>query len=128
MTNAYIVAAVKTTGGRGGCLGGWHPLDLAATLLNELLVCTKADPALVEDVLMGCVSQVGEQSTNVTRNAVLASKLPRSVPCTSDRRCGSSQQAIHFDPFRCITSKDPERQAVERKWTDLRGELQPDIR
>lgn len=98
MPEAYIVAATRTAGGRrGGRLSGWHPVDLAAQVLNELLDRTQADPALVEDVFMGCVSQVGEQSSNVARNAVLASRLPESVPGTSiDRQCGSSQQALHF--------------------------------
>ena len=98
MTEAYIVAAVRTAGGkRGGRLSGWHPVDLAGKIIDELLDRSGIDPALVDDVLMGCVSQVGEQSTNVARNAVLASKLPESVPGTSiDRQCGSSQQALHF--------------------------------
>ncbi|MEO8296438.1 MAG: acetyl-CoA C-acetyltransferase [Burkholderiales bacterium] len=98
MAEAYIVAAVRTAGGRrGGRLSGWHPVDLAAQVLNALVDRTGIDPALVEDVLMGCVGQVGEQSTNVARNAVLASKLPASVPGTSvDRQCGSSQQAVHY--------------------------------
>jgi len=98
MSEAFIVAATRTAGGRrGGRLAGWHPVDLAAQVLNDLVDRTQADPALVEDVFMGCVSQVGEQSTNVARNAVLASRLPESVPGTSiDRQCGSSQQAIHF--------------------------------
>ncbi|MFL6717824.1 MAG: acetyl-CoA C-acetyltransferase [Burkholderiaceae bacterium] len=98
MAEAYIVAAVRTAGGkRGGRLSGWHPVDLAARVLDELVHRTGIDPARVEDVIMGCVSQVGEQSTNVARNAVLASTLPESVPGTSvDRQCGSSQQALHF--------------------------------
>ena len=98
MSEAYIVAATRTAGGRrGGRLSGWHPVDLAAQVLNDLMDRTGADPALVEDVFMGCVSQVGEQSSNVARNAVLASRLPESVPGTSvDRQCGSSQQALHF--------------------------------
>jgi acetyl-CoA C-acetyltransferase len=95
---AYIVAAVRTAGGRrGGRLSGWHPVDLAAQVIDSLVARTGADPTLVEDVIMGCVSQAGEQSTNVARNAVLASRLPESVPGTSvDRQCGSSQQALHF--------------------------------
>jgi acetyl-CoA C-acetyltransferase len=95
---AYIVAAARTAGGRkGGRVSGWHPADLAAVVLDELIVRAKADPAMVEDVIMGCVMQVGEQSTNIARNAVLASKLPERVPATSvDRQCGSSQQALHF--------------------------------
>jgi acetyl-CoA C-acetyltransferase len=98
MAEAFIVAATRTAGGRrGGRLAGWHPVDLAAQVLNELLARGQCDPALVDDVIMGCVSQVGEQSTNVARNAVLASRLPESVPGTSlDRQCGSSQQALHF--------------------------------
>jgi acetyl-CoA C-acetyltransferase len=98
MAEAYIVAAVRTAGGRrGGKLAGWHPVDLAAQVINALLDRSGADPALVDDVILGCVSQVGEQSTNVARNAVLASRLPESVPGTSlDRQCGSSQQALHF--------------------------------
>jgi acetyl-CoA C-acetyltransferase len=98
MAEAYIVAAARTAGGRkGGRLAGWHPADLAASVLNALVERTGADPASVEDVIMGCVGQGGEQAVNVARNAVLASKLPESVPGTSiDRQCGSSQQALHF--------------------------------
>jgi acetyl-CoA C-acetyltransferase len=98
MTTAYIVSAVRTAGGRrNGRLSGWHPADLGAEVLNALLERSGVDPAAIDDVLMGCVSQVGEQSTNVARNAVLASRLPESVPATSiDRQCGSSQQALHF--------------------------------
>ncbi len=95
---AYIVAATRTAGGRkGGRLRDWHPADLAAVVLDELVDRTGIDPAVIEDVVMGCVMQVGEQSTNIARGAVLASKLPESVPATSvDRQCGSSQQALHF--------------------------------
>ena len=98
MAEAYIVAAARTAGGRkGGRLAGWHPADLAAVVLNELVNRAKADPAQIEDVIMGCVMQTGEQSNNVARNAIMASKLPESVPGTSiDRQCGSSQQALHF--------------------------------
>jgi acetyl-CoA C-acetyltransferase len=98
MAEAFIVAATRTaTGRRNGRLSGWHPADLAAEVLNALVEQTGVDPAAVEDVLMGCVSQVGEQSSNIGRNAVLASKLPESVPATSlDRQCGSSQQALQF--------------------------------
>ncbi|AFT72470.1 Putative acetyl-CoA acetyltransferase with thiolase domain [Alloalcanivorax dieselolei B5] len=98
MSEAYIVAAARTAGGRrGGRLSGWHPADLAGQVLNALLDRADADPALIEDVIMGCVGQAGEQSNNVARNAVLASRLPESVPATSvDRQCGSSQQALHF--------------------------------
>jgi len=98
MSEAFIVDAVRTAGGRrGGRLAGWHPVDLAAQVLDALVERTGADPALIEDVIMGCVQQAGEQASNVGRNAVLASKLPESVPGTSvDRQCGSSQQALHF--------------------------------
>ena len=98
MGEAYIVAAARTAGGKkGGRLSGWHPADLGGAVLDALLDRTGCDPALVDDVIMGCVSQVGEQSGNVARNAVLASRLPISVPGTSvDRQCGSSQQALHF--------------------------------
>ncbi len=98
MAEAYIVAATRTAGGRkGGRVRGWHPADLAGVVLNELVDRTGIDPATVEDVIMGCVTQAGEQSTNIGRNAVLASKLPESVPATSvDRQCGSSQQALQF--------------------------------
>jgi len=98
MPQAYIVAAARTAGGRkGGRLRDWHPADLAAVVLDELVDRAGVDPGLVEDVIMGCVMQVGEQAINIGRNAVLASKLPESVPGTSiDRQCGSSQQALQF--------------------------------
>ena len=98
MHEAYIVAAARTAGGRrGGMLRDWHPADLAAQVLDALVARSGADPALIEDVIMGCVSQFGQQSGNVARNAVMSSKLPESVPGTSvDRQCGSSQQALHF--------------------------------
>ncbi len=99
MTTAYIVDAVRTAGGRrGGRLAGVHPVDLAAASLDALMARCGIDPAVVEDVIMGCVSQGGEQAMQVGRNAVLASKLlPESTPAvTIDRQCGSSQQAIQF--------------------------------
>ncbi|MBP7667358.1 MAG: acetyl-CoA C-acetyltransferase [Burkholderiaceae bacterium] len=98
MAEAFIVAAARTAGGkRNGKLSGWHPADLAAQVLDALVARTGCDPALVEDVIMGCVGQAGEQAVNVARNAILASQLPESVPGTSvDRQCGSSQQALHF--------------------------------
>lgn len=98
MEQAYIVEAVRTAGGRrNGRLAGWHPNDLAAECLNALIDRTGLDPAAVEDVIMGCVTQGGEQSTALGRSAVLASRLPQSVPAvTIDRQCGSSQQAIQF--------------------------------
>jgi acetyl-CoA C-acetyltransferase len=98
MPEAYIVAAVRTAGGRkGGRLAGVHPVDLAAISLNAVADRSGIDPAAIDDVIMGCVTQAGEQSLHVGRNAVLASKLPESVPAvTIDRQCGSSQQAIQF--------------------------------
>ena len=95
---AYIVAAARTAGGRkGGRVSGWHPADLASVVLDELILRAKADPALVEDVIMGCVMQVGNQSVNVGRSAVLAAGWPEEVPATTiDRQCGSSQQSAHF--------------------------------
>ena len=98
MTQAYIVDAVRTAGGRrNGKLAGWHPADLAGEVLNGLLDRTGIDPGSVEDVILGCVTQAGEQAFAFARNAVLASKLPQSVPAvTIDRQCGSSQQAVQF--------------------------------
>ncbi len=98
MAQAYIVAASRTAGGKkGGRLSGWHPVDLAAEVLKDLVARTKADPDLIDDVIMGCVIQVGEQAMNIGRNAVLAAGLPERIPGTTlDRQCGSSQQAIHF--------------------------------
>jgi acetyl-CoA C-acetyltransferase len=98
MADAYIVEAVRTAGGRrGGKLAGWHPVDLGAEVLNALVERSGVDPAALEDVIVGCVCQGGEQAFQIGRNAVLASKLPNSVPAvTIDRQCGSSQQAIQF--------------------------------
>jgi len=100
MREAVIVDAVRTPLGRGkanGALYGWHPVDLAAHTLRAIVDRNGLDPALVEDVIMGCVSQVGEQGLNVARNAALAAGFPESVCGTSvDRQCGSSQQALHF--------------------------------
>jgi acetyl-CoA acyltransferase len=98
MTTAVIVDAVRTPGGRrNGKLRGWHAVDLAAEPLRALVERNDLDPALVDDVIMGCVMQVGEQALNIGRNAVLAAGYPESVPSTTiDRQCGSSQQALHF--------------------------------
>ncbi|MEO7177791.1 MAG: acetyl-CoA C-acetyltransferase [Allosphingosinicella sp.] len=98
MPEAFIVAAARTAGGRrGGALRDWHPADMAAEVLDALIERSGLDPALVEDVIMGCVGQAGEQAFHVGRNAVLASSLPTSVPAvTIDRQCGSSQQAVQF--------------------------------
>jgi acetyl-CoA acetyltransferase family protein len=98
MQNAVIVDAVRTPlGRRNGALAGWHPVDLAAHTITALVERNDLDPALVEDVIMGCVMQVGDQAGNVGRNAALAAGFPESVVGTSiDRQCGSSQQAAHF--------------------------------
>ncbi|HVN52212.1 MAG TPA: thiolase family protein [Acidimicrobiales bacterium] len=98
MATAVIVDAVRTAGGkRNGKLSGWHPADLAAETLKALVERNDLDPALVDDVIMGCVMQVGSQALNIGRNAVLSAGFPESVPSTTvDRQCGSSQQAAHF--------------------------------
>ena len=98
MRDAVICAAVRTpVGKRGGGLSGVHAVDLSATVLDALVERTGIDPAVVEDVFWGCVSQVGEQTFNIARNAVLAAGWPESVPgATIDRQCGSSQQAVAF--------------------------------
>jgi acetyl-CoA C-acetyltransferase len=99
MAEAYIVDAVRTAGGkRGGKLAGWHPVDMAAAVLDAIVARTGIDGAAVDDVIMGCVMQGGQQAGQVGRNAVLAAKnLPDSVPAVSiDRQCGSSQQAMQF--------------------------------
>ena len=98
MTHAYIVEALRTAGGkRGGALRGWHPADMGAEILDALAAGSGIDPAAIDDVIVGCVSQIGEQSFHIGRNMVLASSLPDSVPAvTIDRQCGSSQQALHF--------------------------------
>jgi len=95
---AYIVEAVRTAGGRqGGRLSQLHPADLGGIVIDALLARTDIDPALVDDVIFGCVSQIGPQSFNVARTSILASRLPVSVPgVTIDRQCGSGQQAVHF--------------------------------
>ena len=98
MATAVIVDAVRTAVGmRNGKLSGWHPVDLAGTVLDALVRRSDLDPALIDDVVMGCVTQVGDQALNIARNAVLAAGWPESIPgVTVDRQCGSSQQAVHF--------------------------------
>jgi acetyl-CoA acyltransferase len=98
MREPVIVDVVRTTfGKRGGALANWHPADLLGFALTSLMERTGVDPGRVDDVIGGCVSQVGEQSTNVTRNGWVSAGLPESVPATTvDRQCGSSQQAVHF--------------------------------
>jgi len=98
MAEAYIVEALRTAGGkRGGALKHWHPADMGAAVLDALVGKSGIDPAAIEDVIVGCVSQIGEQSFHIGRNMVMASRLPDSVPAVSiDRQCGSSQQSLHF--------------------------------
>jgi len=98
MQTAVIVDAVRTaTGKRNGKLKDWHATDLAAHTLHELVERNGLDPGLIDDVIMGCVSQTGEQGVNIGRNAALAAGFPEEVPGTTiDRQCGSSQQAAHF--------------------------------
>lgn len=95
---AVIVEALRTpVGKRDGALKNWHPVDLLAHVLAGIVQRTHLDPARIDDVIAGCVMQVGEQGLNIARNAVLAAGFPESVPATTvDRQCGSSQQAIHF--------------------------------
>jgi len=96
--DAVIIAAVRTpVGRRNGSLAAVHAVDLSAHVLNALVERTGIDPALVDDVVWGCVQQVGQQAANIGRNAVLAAGWPESVPGTTiDRQCGSSQQSVHF--------------------------------
>ncbi|WP_217576742.1 thiolase family protein [Streptomyces sp. GbtcB7] len=100
MNDAVIVDVIRTASGKGkpgGALSAVHPVDLLATVLKALIERNGLDPALVDDVIGGCVSQAGEQAFNITRTALLAAGLPESVPATTiDRQCGSSQQAAHF--------------------------------
>ena len=98
MADAYIVDAVRTAGGRrDGRLSAVHPADLGATVIDAILDRTGVNPAVVDDVIFGCVSQIGPQTFNLARTSILASKLPESVPgVTVDRQCGSGQQAVHF--------------------------------
>jgi acetyl-CoA acyltransferase len=98
MANAVIVDAVRTAGGkRNGKLSGWHPADLAGEVLKALAERNDLDPNQIDDVIMGCVMQVGSQGLNIGRNAVLAAGWPEAVPATTvDRQCGSSQQSAHF--------------------------------
>src|SRR5271156_6286243 len=98
MAEAFIVESVRTAGGRkGGRLKGWHPADLGGFLVDGLLDRAVGDPAVVDDLIFGCVTQLGEQAFNIARAVGLSSRLPESTPATTiDRQCGSSQQAIHF--------------------------------
>src|SRR6266498_6043803 len=98
MRDAVIVGAVRTpVGKRNGALSHVHPVDLSAHVLDALGTRTGLDPALVDDVIWGCVSQTGEQAVNVGRNAALAAGWPEEITgVTIDRQCGSSQQAVHF--------------------------------
>jgi acetyl-CoA acyltransferase len=100
MTNAVIVDVVRIASGKGksgGALSGTHPVELMAHVLRSIAERNDLDPELVDDVIGGCVDQVGEQSLNITRHALLSAGFPASVPGTTiDRQCGSSQQAAHF--------------------------------
>ena len=98
MREPVIVDVVRTAfGKRGGALANWHPADLLGFALTSLIERTGLDPERVDDVIGGCVSQVGEQSTNIARNGWVSAGLPQGVPATTvDRQCGSSQQAVHF--------------------------------
>ncbi|HEX2274081.1 MAG TPA: thiolase family protein [Acidimicrobiales bacterium] len=98
MSTAVVVDAVRTPiGRRNGGLAGWHPVDLAAEVLRAVVERNGLDPAVIDDVILGYVSQTGEQGLNVARNAALAAGFPESVPGTTvDRQCGSGQQAVHF--------------------------------
>jgi acetyl-CoA acetyltransferase len=98
MPTAVIVDAIRTPGGkRNGKLKNWHAVDLASETLRALVERNQLDASVVDDVIMGCVSQVGEQALNVGRSALLAAGWPESVPATTiDRQCGSSQQSLHF--------------------------------
>jgi acetyl-CoA C-acetyltransferase len=98
MQDAFVIAALRTpVGRRGGGLAAWHPADLLGHLLEALLKDVDLDPGLVDDVIVGCVSQSGAQSFNIARTALLGAGFPESVPGTTvDRQCGSSQQAVHF--------------------------------
>src|SRR5271154_3409595 len=97
-TSAVIIDAIRTPGGkRNGNLSGWHPVDLGAEVLAAIVERNSLDPGLVDDVIMGCVMQVGHQALNIGRSSVLAAGFPESVPATTiDRQCGSSQQSLHF--------------------------------
>ncbi len=96
--DAVIVDVLRTTfGKRGGALAHWHPADLLGFALSALVDRTGVDPGRIDDVIGGCVGQVGEQSTNISRNGWVSAGLPQHVPATTvDRQCGSSQQAVHF--------------------------------
>lgn len=98
MAEAYLVELVRTAGGRrGGALANWHPADMGAEVIDALVARSGIDPNVIDDVIVGCVTQAGEQAFAFGRNCVLASKLPESVPAvTIDRQCGSSQQAVQF--------------------------------
>ena len=98
MAEAYIVETARVAGGRrNGALAGWHPADMGGEVINALIDRSGIDPAAVDDVIVGCVTQAGEQAFAFGRNCVLASNLPQSVPAvTIDRQCGSSQQSVQF--------------------------------
>ncbi len=115
MGEAYIIDAVRTpVGRRGGGLSEEHPADLGAHAIRGLVERTGVDPMAIDDVIMGCVMQVGEQSLNIGRNAVLTAGWPEEVPSTTvDRQCGSSQQAAHFAAQGVIAGADNIRAMIE---------------
>src|SRR3712207_2237171 len=117
MRDAVICAAVRTpVGKRGGGLSGVHAADLSATVLTALVERTGLDPAVVDDVFWGCVSQVGEQTYNIGRVAALAAGWPESVPGTTiDRQCGSSQQAVAFAAATVISGQRSEERRVGKE-------------
>ena len=98
MRTAYIIEGIRTPiGRRGGLLKGIHAVDILGLVIEELVKKNSTDPNEIDDVIAGCVSQLGEQTGNIGRNAALAAGLPETVPGTTvDRQCGSSQQALHF--------------------------------
>ena len=122
---AVIVDTVRTPiGKRKGALAGWHPTDLLAFTLQELLRRTEVEPERIDDVIGGCVTQVGEQGCNVTRNAWVAAGLPQSVSATSvDRQCGSSQQAVHFAAQGVIAGGYDLAIALRRRVDDSRAPM-----
>ncbi|HEX7823695.1 MAG TPA: beta-ketoacyl synthase N-terminal-like domain-containing protein, partial [Mycobacterium sp.] len=98
MTEAYIVDATRTAvGKRGGGLSGTHPADLAAHVIKTVVNRHDIDPEAIDDVILGCLDNIGSQAGDIARTAALAAGLPESVPgVTIDRQCGSAQQAVHF--------------------------------
>ena len=122
---AVIVDCARTAfGKRKGALAGWHPTDLLGLVLRTVVERNDIDPARIDDVVGGCVTQSGEQGCNVTRNAWVAAGLPWNVPATSvDRQCGSSQQAAHFVAQGVIAGRVRHRDRVRRRIDDARADV-----